>query len=73
MGTYLGVKKYSILDLDFLITPTDRLFQENNQLKGQDVNIVAFDAFYDAPVGGNNAAITAYASHSIVIMEKTIC
>ena len=61
VGTYLGGKKVFNLGFGFFNHANGSVVLENNQLKGQDVNIVAFDAFYDAPVGGNNAAITAYA------------
>ena len=34
----------------------------NGDLQGQDVSILAIDAFYDAPLGDDGSAITAYAT-----------
>ena len=35
---------------------------DGTDLKGEDVAIFAIDAFYDAPLGDNGSAITAYAT-----------
>ena len=35
---------------------------DGSELKGEDVSIFAIDAFYDAPIGDNGSAVTAYAT-----------
>lgn len=62
VGSYLGGKKVFNIGFGFHNHANGSVIQENGQLVGQDVNIFALDAFYDSPIGGNNAAITAYAT-----------
>ena len=57
VGTYLGSKKVFNIGAGFFSHPNG-VVKANG--KGEDVNIFAFDAFYDAPLGSNGAAITAY-------------
>ena len=58
VGTYLGSKRVFNLGAGFFNHANGVVDASGN---GADVNIFAVDAFYDSPVGGNNAAITAYA------------
>ena len=65
VGSYLGGKKVFNLGVGFFNHANGSVIYQNDDPArpvGQDVNIMAIDAFYDAPVGGNNAAITAYAT-----------
>ncbi|MAD98134.1 MAG: hypothetical protein CMB99_12480 [Flavobacteriaceae bacterium] len=57
VGTYLGSKEVFNVGAGFFSHPNGAV---NAAGQGEDVNIFAVDAFYDAPVGGDNAAITAY-------------
>lgn len=62
VGSYLGGKKVLTLGTGFFAHPNGSAIQtQNSQLTGEDVMLYAFDAFYDAPLGSKNAAITAYA------------
>lgn len=58
VGTYLGSKKVFNIGAGFFAHPNG-VVEANGE--GADVSIFAVDAFYDAPLGGNNSAITAYA------------
>lgn len=58
VGSYLGTKSIFNIGAGFFIHP-DGVVEANG--KGANVNIFALDAFYDAPLGGNNDALTAYA------------
>jgi hypothetical protein len=58
VGSYLGSKRVFNIGAGFF-SHADGVVKSNGE--GDNVNIFAVDAFYDAPVGGNNAAITAYA------------
>ena len=57
VGTYLGSKEVFNIGAGFFSHPNGAV---NAAGQGKDVNIFAVDAFYDTPVGGDNAAITAY-------------
>jgi hypothetical protein len=62
VGSYLGGKKVFNVGAGFFLHPKGAVVANSSgQLSGEDVSIFAIDAFYDAPVGGNGAAITAYA------------
>lgn len=62
VGTYLGAKKVFNIGAGFFSHPSGSVIESNGKLVGQDVNILALDAFYEAPLSsGSNAAITAYA------------
>jgi hypothetical protein len=58
VGTYLGSKKVFNIGAGFF-NHANGVVEANGE--GADVNIFAVDAFYDAPLSGNNDAITAYA------------
>lgn len=63
VGTYLGGKRVFNIGAGFFYHPKGSVSMQNDlSVKGNDVMIFAVDAFYDAPIGGNNAAITAYAT-----------
>lgn len=62
VGTYLGTKKVFNIGAGFFHQPNGAAVADNQgEFSGQDVSIFGVDAFYDAPLGNNNSAITAYA------------
>lgn len=61
VGTYLGEKKIFNVGAGFFLHPKGSVILDGTELKGEDVSIFAVDAFYDAPIGNNGSAITAYA------------
>ena len=61
VGSYLGRKKVFNIGAGFFLHPNGSVFNDNGNLIGEDVNVFAIDAFYDAPLGTNGSAITAYA------------
>ena len=63
IGSYLGDKEVFTLGAGFFTHPNGSVLAEGGTLQGQDVILFAFDAFYDAPLGEKNAAITLYAVH----------
>ena len=60
VGTYLGSKKVFNVGAGFFLHP-DGVVETSG--KGANVSIFSVDAFYDAPLSGNNDAITAYAQY----------
>lgn len=58
VGTYLGSKKVFNVGAGFFLHPDGVVESSGN---GANVTLFSIDAFYDAPLGGNNDAITAYA------------
>ena len=60
VGTYLGSKKVFNLGAGFFLHP-DGVVEANGV--GANVSIFSVDTFYDAPLSGNNDAITAYAQY----------
>ncbi|WP_250432497.1 hypothetical protein [Hanstruepera flava] len=61
VGTYLGGKRVFNVGAGFFLHPKGAVTADNlGVLEGQDVAIFAVDAFYDAPIGDNGSAITAY-------------
>ncbi len=62
VGTYLGTKKVFNVGAGFFFHPSGAVRLESGELQGEDVAIFAVDAFYDAPLGENGAAITGYAT-----------
>jgi hypothetical protein len=62
VGTYLGAKKIFNLGTGFFIQ-NSAIVQTNSEgyLSSANVRHLNIDAFYDAPLGNKNAAITAYA------------
>jgi len=63
VGTYLGSKKVLTIGTGFFAHPNGSVTQTPTGIKGDDVFIYAIDAFYDTPIGDQNAALTAYAVH----------
>jgi len=65
VGTYLGGKKVFNVGAGFFIHPSGSVIDTGSDttaiLQGETVSIFAIDAFYDAPIGENGSAITAYA------------
>lgn len=61
VGTYLGTKKVFNIGAGFFLHPKGSVMNDGTMNVAQDVSIFAVDAFYDAPIGTKNAAITAYA------------
>ncbi len=62
VGTYLGSKTIFNIGAGFLAHPNGSVIADaGGDLQGEDVNIFAVDAFYDAPLGQDGSAITAYA------------
>ena len=62
VGSYVGTKKVFNIGAGFFMHPNGAVVADGaGNLSGQDVNIFAVDAFYDAPLGSNGGAITAYA------------
>ncbi|WP_306350161.1 hypothetical protein [Flavobacterium sp. '19STA2R22 D10 B1'] len=63
VGTYLGTKKVFNIGAGFFLHPKGSAILDGTELKGDDVSIFAVDAFYDAPLGENKGAITAYLTY----------
>jgi len=61
VGTYLGEKKVFNIGAGFFLHPKGAVINTGTAIVGEDVSIFAVDAFYDAPIGENGSAITAYA------------
>ena len=62
VGTYLGSKRVFNIGAGFLSHPNGVVVMDGTgNLEGEDVTIFAIDAFYDAPLGQDGSAITAYA------------
>ncbi len=63
VGSYLGGKKIFNVGAGFFVHPSGTVYMDKNgDLKGTDVALFAIDAFYDAPLGENGSALTAYAT-----------
>ncbi|WP_298505855.1 hypothetical protein [uncultured Maribacter sp.] len=60
VGTYMGAKKVFNIGAGFFSHPNGAVKADGT---GDNVNIFAADVFYDAPVGANGSAITAYATY----------
>ena len=62
VGSYLGGKKVFNVGAGFFYHPNGSVSLNNSgEFQGEDVAIFSVDAFYDAPMGENGSAITAYA------------
>lgn len=62
VGSYLGTKKVFNIGAGFFAHPKGSVVADAlGNLRGEDVKIFALDAFYDAPIGNNGGALTAYA------------
>ena len=63
VGSYLGAKKVFNIGAGFFYHPNGSVIANTDgTFTGQNVSILAIDAFYDAPLGNNGSALTAYAS-----------
>ncbi|OXA90942.1 porin [Flavobacterium hercynium] len=66
-GTYLGTKKVFNIGLGYM-TQANATWRSDVDVPGSvlhdDMKILGLDVFYDSPIGGNGAAITAYASYN---------
>ncbi|TVZ28298.1 hypothetical protein JM83_3415 [Gillisia sp. Hel_I_86] len=64
VGTYLGGKKVFNVGAGFFLHPKGSVIDNGSAtapaLEGEDVSIFAVDAFYDAPLGEDGSALTAY-------------
>lgn len=64
VGSYLGDKRVFNIGAGFFLHPKGVVVNKGSattsNLKGEDVSIFAVDAFYDAPIGKNGSAISAY-------------
>ncbi|WP_304141353.1 hypothetical protein [Mesoflavibacter zeaxanthinifaciens] len=67
VGTYLGGKKVFNVGAGFFLHPNGSVIDAGTlttpDLQGEDVAIFAVDAFYDAPLGEDGSALTAYATY----------
>ncbi|GLB53807.1 hypothetical protein NBRC110019_28480 [Neptunitalea chrysea] len=63
VGTYLGSKKVFNVGAGFFLHPKGSVILDGTELKGEDVQIFAVDAFYDTPIGEKGSALTAYATY----------
>jgi hypothetical protein len=63
VGTYLGGKKVFNIGAGFFMHPKGTVKLDSGNLVGEDVSIFAIDAFYDAPIGDDGSAITAYTTY----------
>lgn len=61
VGTYMGTQRIFNVGAGFFHHPNGAVMLQNDQPVGENVNLFAVDAFYDAPVGSNGSAITGYA------------
>lgn len=62
VGSYLGTKKVFNVGAGFFVHPNGSVVADGSgNLSGQDVTILAANVFYDAPLGSNGGALTAYA------------
>ncbi|MCR1024504.1 hypothetical protein NQT66_06760 [Cellulophaga baltica] len=65
VGTYVGSKKVLNIGAGFFLHPKGSVIDNGTiaapNLVGEDVSIFAADAFYDAPIGEDGSAVTAYA------------
>lgn len=62
VGSYLGGKKVFNVGAGFFYHPNGSVSLNNSgDFQGEDVAIFSVDAFYDAPLGDNGSAVTAYA------------
>lgn len=61
VGTYLGTKTVLNVGAGFFVHPKGAVSLDNNgNVFGEDVSVLAADVFYDAPLGDDGSAITAY-------------
>jgi hypothetical protein len=66
VGSYLGAKRVFNIGAGFYTHPNGGVTSDTaGNLNGSNVTLLAVDAFYEAPVGNKNAAITAYGTFQI--------
>jgi len=63
VGTYLGSKRVLNVGAGFFLHPNGAINISSTGSESQTVSVFAADIFYDAPIGDNGAAITAYATY----------
>lgn len=64
VGTYIGTKKVFNIGAGFFAHPNGSVSANTSgELQGDNVSILALDAYYDAPIKDNGSAITAYATY----------
>tara|TARA_R110002050_G_scaffold41242_1_gene100043 strand:+ start:32174 stop:33403 length:1230 start_codon:yes stop_codon:yes gene_type:complete len=66
VGSYLGAKKILNIGAGFFLHPNGAAIVTDSisgNVTGENVNIMAVDVFYEAPIGAKNAAITAYGTY----------
>ncbi len=64
VGSYLGGKNVFNIGAGFFIHPNGSVTMDNNNnLRGEDVSLFAIDVFYDAPLGDDGSALTAYTTY----------
>jgi hypothetical protein len=63
VGSYLGGKNVFNIGAGFFIHPSGSVSMANNNLHGEDVSLFAFDVYYDAPLGNDGSALTAYTTY----------
>jgi hypothetical protein len=65
VGTYMGEKKVFNIGAGFFLHPKGSVIDTGTlaapNLEGENVSMFAVDAFYDAPIGNDGSALTAYA------------
>ncbi|MGV6860422.1 MAG: hypothetical protein ACWA41_01555 [Putridiphycobacter sp.] len=66
-GTYLGTKKIFNIGAGFFSHPNGSVVATDSLggIRGENVNLVAVDAFYEHPIGNNGSAISAYATYQM--------
>jgi hypothetical protein len=69
-GTYLGAKKVFNVGAGFYHHSNGLVKMKDGELYGKDITQFAVDAFYDAPIGNNGAALSAYANYQHSDMDK---
>lgn len=67
VGTYLGSKKVFNIGAGFFAHPNGSVIATDTigNMEGQNINLIAVDAFYEAPVGKKGSAISAYATYQL--------
>ena len=64
VGSYLGTKNVMTVGAGFFAHPKGAAIADNaGNIEGENVSMFAGDIFYDAPLGSNGSAITAYATY----------
>lgn len=64
VGTYLGTKTVFNVGAGFFLHPNGSVIMNSaGEYEGQNVSLAAVDVFYEAPVGTNGQALSAYATY----------